>query len=364
MADKSKINWTEATWNPVTGCSKVSEGCRYCYAEREWPRLAGNPKSVYFGRKFTDVQCHQERFEQPLRWAKPRLIFVNSMSDLFHEAISMEFLDEVFAVILACAVLENRSHIFQVLTKRPKRMFEYFSSRTPIEHLKAWAKAGNWIHLKDPDVCIDEYVSQFATYTPYKNGKYTESYQEWNAPEKLWPLKNLWLGVTAEDQRAADERIPILLQIPAAIRFVSVEPMLGSIRLDKQFTKLTKEGKPAYPCDENYLFDLDWVICGGESGPSARPMHPDWLRNLKNQCMVAGVPFFFKQWGEWKSFYDRDIDDPDWQNVPEEKHGVCRLNLAGGHGFHGERVVYCRRAGKKAAGRLLDGREWSEMPRI
>jgi len=196
---------------------------------------------------------------------------------------------------------------------------------------------------------------------------------------RKWPLSNVWLGVTAENQEQADKRIPILLQTPAAVRYVSVEPMLGPVDLDSYYQQWQCPECGTWESDDRYCTTcsidrwdfgeldktgIDWIVCGGESGPGARPCHPDWARSLRDQCQAAGVPFFFKQWGQWYPFYDRDIDDPDWRNVPEEEVGICRLNLAGGHGFHGDRVVYFKRVGKKKAGRLLDGRTWDEMPGV
>lgn len=277
----TKIEWTNATWSPVTGCSKVSEGCKHCYAEREWARLSANPKTVYHGRKFTDVMFHPERLDQPLRWKKPRMIFVNSMSDLGHESIPLDFTDRVFGYMNMC-----RRHTFQILTKRPKRLREVV------------------LHA------LDE--------------------------EGLSVFPNVWLGVSVEDQETADERIPLLLETPAAVRFVSYEPALGPVDLSRWVI---------HP-------RLDWVIAGGESGPKARPSHPDWFRAVRDQCQAAGIPFFFKQWGEW---IPRD-QDPNF----EMGTGLMRSCLAG-DGKSGEVGIW-RRVGKKRAGRNLDGREWNEYP--
>lgn len=187
--------------------------------------------------------------------------------------------------------------------------------------------------------------------------------------ELAWPLPNVWIGVTCENQEQADKRIPILLQIPASVRWVSCEPLLGPIDLGRYLGGVCPPGcikdfACSTKCGHKKGDGINWCVTGGESGPGARPCHPDWIRSLRDQCQVAGVPYFFKQHGEWEPFYDRDMDDSDWQNVPDENavSGICRLNLAGGHGFHGDRVVYFRKVGKKAAGRLLDGREWDELP--
>jgi len=331
---KSKIEWTDRVWNPVTGCTKISPGCQNCYAERMAKRLAG--RCGYPADGPFKVTLHPERLEQPFRWREPSKIFVCSMGDLFHEDVPFDYIDRVFSVMYV-----SPEHTFMVLTKRPERMKEYFNTR-PRDSMK-----------QERVLVIDEMGAS----------NYSVSL----------PLRNVWLGVTAENQEQADKRIPVLLQIPAAVRFVSVEPMLGPVDLTElpipyeicnrgfNFNALTDQD------DEHFYNDhpkIDWVICGGESGPGARPMHPDWTRSLRDHCQAAGVPFFFKQWGEWETFYDRDNDDPDWCNVPEDGPGIKRINLAGGYGFHGDRVIYLRRVGKKKAGRLLDGIEHNGMPGV
>lgn len=268
MSDQTRIEWTDATWNPVTGCSKVSAGCKHCYAERDWTRLSANKQTRYFGRAFTDVRCHADVLDLPLRWRRPRRIFVNSMSDLFHPDVPDEFIDRVFAVMASAP-----SHTFQVLTKRPERMLAYFRT------FRADAKFG----------LIDE---QIAAISQIPNG-----------------LPNVWLGVSVEDQATADERIPLLLDTPAAVRWISAEPLIGPVRLDRimrasQYDDWTYcdnalDGFRATKCGGTYGSHLDWVVVGGESGPKARPMHPDWVRSIRDQCAAAGVPFLFKQWGEW-----------------------------------------------------------------
>lgn len=252
MSDKSNINWTDATWNPITGCAKVSAACKHCYAERDWARLSANPKTVYYKRKFTDVQCHPERLDQPLRWTRPRKIFVNSMSDLFHPDVPDAFIDQVFAVMGLNYVMRETSHIFQILTKRPARMQAY---------------------LSDPDTVWR--VTRAMKALGPKGGLPGE-----NSPP-TWPLPNVWVGVSVEDQAAADERVPLLLGTPAAVRWISAEPLLEQVSL-KQF-----------------IGGIEWLVVGGESGSKARPMHPEWARSLRDECKAAGVPFWFKQWGAW-----------------------------------------------------------------
>jgi protein gp37 len=255
MGDKTSIEWTDATWNPVTGCTKVSQGCKNCYAERVFLRAYHNhvvtDKNGFSRyREFTDVQTHPARLDQPLRWKKPRRIFVNSMSDLFHEDVPVDFIVRVFEVMSACP-----QHQFQVLTKRPGRI-------GPI----LYGKEGGW-YLGSGDL-----------------------------------LPNVWLGISAEDQATADERIPILFQTPAAVRFASLEPLLGPIDLfhvKEQTTGLTFN---AVSKKEGIAFrtsGLDWVIVGGESGPGARPCNVQWIRDIIAQCRAAGAPCFVKQLGAY-----------------------------------------------------------------
>lgn len=234
MADRSAIEWTEATWNPVTGCSKVSPGCAHCYAEtfaERWRGVPGHPYEQGF-----DLKLWPERLDQPLRWKRPRTIFVNSMSDLFHEEIPDEFVEDVFRVMG-----EADWHVFQILTKRHERLLELG---------------------RDLD----------------------------------WP-PNVWMGVSIENRRFVD-RADYLRDVPAAVRFISAEPLLGAL-------------------DGLDLSEIDWLIAGGESGPGHRPVQEEWLCELRDRCLAADVAFFFKQWGGARS---------------------------------------------KTGGRLLDGRTWDQMP--
>ena len=470
MGDKTQIEWTDATWNPVTGCTKVSQGCKHCYAERVFPRAYGKE------RKFTDVQCHPERLDQPLRWKKPRRIFVNSMSDLFHESVPDEFIDRIFAVM----ALAPR-HSFQILTKRPHRMLDYLKPTTQLRCMvlgRAWEMLGRLPKYKHSGIM-----------------------------ERLFPLSNVHLGVSCEDQATADERIPLLLKTPAAVRFISAEPLLGSLDLSKwlggsgvteeyrgsslsvgdgwqadyrrrgsgvardsegnaqgrkihgslsasqgdaqrdtppllsaptgmetlqrtdsigthgESQEWGEDAKPSrqsraghlfgadhsrsehssegfaerreeqqrepqrYPSDDdprtqerrgisekdsggfqrqrqNYFKDrtesatrLDWIICGGESGPHARPMHPEWARSLRDQCQAAGVPFFFKQWGEFCPPKGQLLHDVSRKMFLISRDGLLLHEST--PISKGELIV---RVGKKKAGAVLDGREWKEFP--
>lgn len=337
MSESSAIEWTDATWNPVLGCTHVSEGCDNCYAAREASgRLSGHPLYAGLARngKFTgEVRLVPERLEDPLRWRRPRLVFVNSMSDLFHDAVPDEFIARVFAVMAAA-----HQHIFQVLTKRPARMRSLLSDRDFIAGL-----AGRiW---RSP---------------PQRT--------EGRVIEPWYPLPNVWLGTSVETQKWADVRIPKLLETPAAVRFLSCEPLLGP--LDLNLVPI-----PIHGPRDLAIRQLDWVIVGGESGPGARPMHPEWARDLLIQCLVARVPFFFKQWGEWApagyegthllhvngSLVDRAGAT---QRVPLNPSSVhtryqdVDLVHRGHPGW-----VRVRRVGKRAAGRQLDGRLWDQMPK-
>jgi len=236
MSDRSRIEWTDATWNPVRGCTKVSSGCKHCYAQTFAERFRG-VKGHPFEQGF-DLRLVPSAIELPTKWRRPRNVFVNSMSDLFHEHVPFAFIDRVFQVMSRCP-----QHQFQVLTKRSKRL------------------------------------AQMAARLP-------------------WP-GNIWIGVSVEDNRYIG-RLEHLIQVPAAVRFLSIEPLIG-------------------PVDDLDVEGIDWVIVGGESGPWARPMKPEWVRTIRDRCLSAKVPFFFKQWGG---------------------------------------------KNKKAAGRTLDGQEWNEMPRL
>jgi protein gp37 len=251
MGETSKIEWTDATWNPVTGCTKVSPGCDHCYAEG----IANRFRGPAFPNGF-DVTLRENRLTEPFRWREPRRVFVNSMSDLFHEAVPDTYIERVFMVMA-----NTPQHTYQVLTKRHARM------RSFVSQLPGW-----------------------------------------------WPLPNVWLGVSVEDQKWANIRVPALIGTTAAVRFLSCEPLLGPV-------SLTAESNP---WGRYFIDGIDWVIVGGESGAAARPMRAEWARTLRDECEAHETAFFFKQWGS--------------------------------HDEHGKRMS------KHAAGRLLDGRTWDEYP--
>lgn len=331
MADNTGIEWTDATWNPVTGCTKVSPGCDHCYAETLAERFRGTP-GHYYERGF-DVQLRPDKLDQPLRWRRPRRVFVNSMSDLFHDDVPVEYIARVFAVML-----DANRHTFQVLTKRHGRMRALLNSKD--------FRHAVWEHTQTADPC--------------------------------WPIPNVWLGVSVENQQWADIRIPALLDTPSAVRFLSCEPLLGPVDLTTWIRHTPECDAATEPWCICHLHrrgngytvpdGIDWVIVGGESGRGARPMHPDWARSLRDQCQAAGVAFHFKQWGEYAPSQGRIERQtfiwPDGETQDEKASTVAHFPGR----FFSDHVpvrpgwVNVERVGKKAAGRELDGRTWDEFP--
>ena len=320
MAANSKIEWTDTSWNPLAGCTRASEGCDFCYAAKMALRLeamaladieAGKDpggKSKYIGVATKNgrgiaafngtINLDEDELQRPYTWKKPRRVFVNSMSDLFHQNVPWWFQAKAFDVMR-----DNPRHTFQVLTKRP------------------------------------DIAAEFALRLSY------------NLPP------NIWIGTSVENQEQADKRIPELLKIPAAVRFLSCEPLLGPIDLLKIRPARNIEIDSLYGDQKTYVIEpgdrydyrklwssVNWVIVGGESGPNARPMHPDWARSIRDQCVEAGVPYFFKQWGQWLPLASAD----------EADNHKGQLSECG-------RFV---KVGKKVAGRLLDGHTWDEFPQV
>jgi protein gp37 len=345
MSEHSNIEWTNATWNVVTGCTRVSDGCDHCYIERTPPfRMTGRRFDKPSIGGTTGVTLHPNRIATALRWRKPRRIFVCSLADLFHDKVPVAFLDEVFGVMAVAHQL--RGHVFQILTKRPARMRSYLRTEWPILGLPGG-------YFTSTRQAIASAAHRWAI-DRVNAGPLSESIEQGPA----WPLPGVWLGVSVENQQWADIRIPILLDTPAAVRWVSAEPLLGPLDLSPWFVhpifnpayRIARcgQGSPhsqhvvehgpdeprncpgtgGYPAKRRGC--LDWIVCGGESGPGARPMHPDWARSLRDECVEAGVPYFFKQWGEYGPLPSGDL----------------------------------YRVGKKAAGRLLDGRTWDEYPQV
>ena len=349
MAEKSTIEWTDATWNPITGCTLMSEGCRHCYAATlAATRLKNHPSRAGLARinaageaKFTsEVRLNEGWLDQPLRWKRPRRIFVCAHGDLFHEAVPDEWIDRVFAVM----ALAPR-HTFQVLTKRPERAREYLSEMAT-KHI-GWSlrPLGAYKIYRRAEALASDLGSKYGgvAFAKLLNDNLPDNFHK--LPD-VWPLPNVWLGTSIEDQATADARIPPLLETPASVRFVSAEPLLGPVDLSaikhvRYYKICALSGYLGTGMYGDYGPRLDLVIVGGESGKNARPMHPDWARSLRDQCVSAEVPFFFKQWGEWVS--------------------VSEVEGQGDH-FRFPDGATVRRTGKALAGRTLNGRTWDQMP--
>lgn len=367
MSDNTLIEWARhpvtgkgATWNIVTGCQVVSPGCTNCYAMklagtrlRDIPSRKGLTRETKAGPVWTgETRFNEEWLTQPLQWKTGRGIFVAAHGDLFAEGVTDAQLDRIFAVMALCP-----QHVFMVLTKRPERMREYLTKTGPRFPHSTHA-AVNW-HQKNMARSLSELVS--TGWIP-------------------WPLPNVWLGVSVEDQPRADERIPILLDTPAAIRFISAEPLLGPIDLTR-FDDGLKDGvRLTFDALEGTAHDghqsiygvfgnpdpkLDWVIAGGESGNKARPSHPDWFRALRDQCAAANVAFFFKQWGSWiiaseeNGHHDSAMasNDAVWVDAEtgDKKKPSCD-GMANPIGMF--------RVTKKRAGRVLDGVTHDAFPEV
>lgn len=352
----TRIEWTNETWNPIAGCTKVSDGCKHCYAETMAKRLAAMGQSKYkptiteAGRWSGQIVLDEKALSAPLKRQKPTMYFVNSMSDLFHENVPDDWIFKIFDVMK-----QTPQHTYQILTKRPERMRNYMVT-----------------HQQPQDY--------------YNTG--------WQ------PLPNVWLGVSVENQQAADERIPQLLKTPAAVRFLSCEPLLGPVDLSPWLHAKAAcsgcgyrtadpralggckgycydpSGKScdAWPCPScaglhcwsGSFTHLDWVIVGGESGPGARPLHPDWVRTLRDQCAAAGVPFFFKQWGEWLPGESTPDSGTSYRRC-DNNEIYCSTGWPARQNFgthpdpHSGHLITLR-IGKKKAGRTLDGVIHDAMP--
>jgi len=372
----TKIEWTEETWNPIVGCDHVSPGCDNCYAAREASgRLKHLP--LYAGLasdgKFTgEVRLVPERLDQPLRWQRPRRIFVNSMADLFHDDVPDGFIAQVWNVMAHCP-----QHTFQILTKRHARMRSWVTRWADHEEfgppkLVRGPEATRAAHPSGRGQLFAAMLEQMGTPPP---GAAYPTF-DWMEGQRWWPsvLHNVWLGVSVEDQKRADLRIPALHDTPAAVRWISAEPLLGPVDLFKHLFPQrcpggcdcrwpedadAKECACGGPCcteEWNPAPGIDWVVAGGESGPAARPMHPAWARELRDLCLDAGVPYLFKQWGEWApapSNYGPD--------VPEQARPHTQLVFATPSDVDGQIML---RRGKKLAGRELDGRLWDQYPAV
>ena len=341
---KSSIEWTEETWNPITGCSKVSTGCKNCYAEVMSKRLQNmNAASkVKYGGILDErgnfngvINFSEKALLEPLKKKKPTMYFL-SMSDLFHENVKWEWINKIFAVMALTPY-----HTYQILTKRPERMLEYFMREEKSQKFEI-------LHAVQEmqDMLTNEQVKHVTHKIWWE--LYEGETEIERMDRKYIILPNVWLGTSVENQTQANKRIPYLLQAPAAVRFLSCEPLLGDIQF-KETTEFKEQGgydpdyqvidylkgeifSSKYDVQNEHDFSthkingIDWVIVGGESGHNARPMHPEWAISIRNQCKEAKVPFFFKQWGAYNEL--------------------------------GEKV----KGGKKSAGNLLEGETYLEMP--
>jgi len=313
----TRIEWATEVYNPVTGCTPVSAGCEHCYARRMATRLRGR-----FGYPQDDpfkVTLHPDRVDEyldlpknhPYGWKKPRMVFCCSMGDFFHPQVPLEFQARVLNVMVKCP-----QHIFIILTKRE-------------EQLASFNRACGW-------------------------------------SKKAYP--NIWLGISAEDQPNLDRRIIELLKVDAAKRIVSIEPMLGAVNLHSQQdwlpTLIPSTKTKLFSYRNNFILTIDWVICGGETGPGARPMHPDWPRQVKDQCVEAGVPFFFKSWGEWAIEHPENYCRLSKRRFSHDSVGL----LPDGSEYDPRQpdqfqvTTSLFRIGKEKAGRLLDGKVWEQVP--
>lgn len=392
MATDTTIEWADKTWSPLIGCDRVSDGCTGCYAittahirtSHPNPKIStafagtthrNNDRTDWTGQ----INQLEDRLTQPLAWKKPRKVFVNSQSDLFHKNVDHDFIAKVFAVMAL-----TPQHTFQILTKRHARMRSVLNDtcdcgngHVPGVHFRsamAWA-----VSKANPNRIpgLPDDAEQ----------------QVYNAP---WPLQNVWMGVSVEDQHWADIRITALLDTPAAVRWISAEPLLGPINLHADLRNdvyrcacgaWERDGHlhPLCPdCGKGWRYKpgdarLNWVVAGGESGPGARPAHLDWFRTLRDQCVAANVPYLFKQWGEWGPEWPVDADGA----IVRGKRGLGialandgtvyqpgdltypdgpRYGEAVRAGHDKARLTAMYHLGKKVAGRELDGRTWDQYP--
>ena len=366
MATNTSIEWADKTWSPIIGCDRVSPGCDSCYAigtarireANPHPRIAaafaGTTQRTDTGVDWSGtVNLLDDRLTEPLSWRKPVKVFVNSLSDLFHKNVPDDFIAKVFAVMAL-----TPQHSYQLLTKRHARMRTLLNDR----HFAVAVRTEMYARDRDATLRQDE----------------------------VWPLPNLWLGVSVENQHWANLRILVLLDTPAAIRWISAEPLLGPVDLTRIAASSKQQPDMVYDAlnqrygvpgrwQANASARLDWVVAGGESGAKARPAHPDWFRTLRNQCAAAGVPYLFKQWGTWG--VDAPLDDqgrllntPRGRGVTVADDGTVyqpgdlsypdgpRYGEAIRAGHDRAHLTGMYRLGKRNAGRELDGRTHDEFP--
>jgi len=361
----SKIEWTDDTWQIVTGCDIVSPGCTNCYAMRlAGGRLRNHPSRVGLtqaskaGPVWTgEVRFNAQWLSQPLQHRRGRMIFVAAHGDLFHDKVETAWLDQIFAVMALCP-----QHVFQVLTKRPERALAYLGDPPTVAR----------VYDIVMDMAVLDEVPVLLTVPGVVPTTVPKGWQVVSLG--AWPLANVWLGTSVEDQTRADERIPQLLATPAAVRWISAEPLLGPVDLNRIHEHFETMGGGSLDTWESAIngkrFDpwsdgdidgmpkLDWVVVGGESGSGARPMHPDWANALRAQCASACVPFFFKQWGSWAPTGFRSTEASGDTRVawPDGSVGPGEAAARGGPGEH---LAHLSSA---LAGRLLDGVTHDGMP--
>ncbi|MDZ7893860.1 MAG: phage Gp37/Gp68 family protein [Sphingobium sp.] len=353
MADGTKIEWTDATWNVINGCSVVSPGCKHCYAMRLAGTRLRNVESregLTVDTKAGPVWNGTTRFNDkvlldPIRWKRPRRIFVCAHGDLFHDSVPDAWIDHVFAIMALAP-----QHQFQVLTKRAWRMRQYLSDPKVVRRICNLAALFRYACTPDPDRrprAFQKLMRQSAQLTAWtREGGGAAKMFARQEPDRdypswvPWPLPNVWLGVSAENQHWLMDRAPHLVETPAAVRFISYEPALDAIDVEpfvlpvRQWANMWANNYPYhYPKHR-----VDWIICGGENGP--RPMHPDWARSVRDQCAQGGVAFFFKQWGSYLPAGQVDANGRLW-------NPACGSSL---------------RAIKSLTGRLLDGVTHDGMP--
>jgi protein gp37 len=363
MGDKTGIEWTDATWNPLIGCSLKSDGCKNCYAMKVAHRFQGThnhykgtTKLTSFGPHWTGVvnQSPLAILNQPLRWTRPRMIFVNSMSDLFHESVDFEYIAACFGVMAAAS-----QHKFQVLTKRPERAVEFFA----------------WLKETYSSVALDE--ANFCARMAMKYGVEPGllgmvASDEATSLFEGWPLKNVWMGTSIENQKAAEDRMLSLIKIPAAVRWISAEPLLGPVDFGFMGTLPNSITGSSYQLMHQHI---DWMVVGGESGPGARPMAPSWARSILRQCKEADIPYLFKQWGDWGPHDDGSVtvvggDGEEFTvRLPlamesQEKKPIVVKPKGGGRSrtFRAVDGWWMEKLGKKVAGRELDGSLYDGYP--
>jgi len=373
MGAKTKISWTHtrhpdgtvtpgSTWNIVSGCTKNKKECLNCYVQRDWHRFAHLP--AYAGRKFTDVACHEDRLDQPLRWQKARRIFVCSTADLCHDAVPDAFLDRAFAVMALSPI-----HTFLILTKRPERLLAYLAAPGRREAIARACKEFKATQPLDWEPTAPGLAGD-------RGGDPAEN-TEW-LPR--WPLPNVHVGVTAGSQETADEFLPVLMKIPAVVRWVSAEPLISPLNLSRWTVQTRPVELAERDLPEGTMKDgmeltgtrwerrekLDGVVCGGESGTrhTARPMLPQWAIDLKDQCENDGVAFYFKQQGVWIlgiEATNEQIDNP--------RNYGCWINQFDGKTHDGNDAKAFRDGdinmlfvGREAAGERLQGREYRDLP--